>query len=161
MDSQQKLLEEKEAILNSTLQAKKVADEKVEEMNKSQLKRQLTHQKNMVLTSLNDQLKNEFIELKRTMGQIRAEFRRVSEEKGAAFAFVEKAKKLAEESAQLADDRKAANGLLQRNVTQLKTELTAFESQIDEFKKDKSVLLYNASKWEVIESQLQNEIVNL
>jgi hypothetical protein len=95
------------------------------------------------------------------MGQIRAEFRRVSEEKDAAFAFVEKEKKLAEESAQLADERKAANGLLQRNVTQLKTELTAFESQIDEFKKEKSVLLYNASKWEVIESQLQNEIVNL
>jgi hypothetical protein len=43
------------------------------------------------------------------MGQIRAEFRRVSEEKDAAFAFVEKAKKLAEESAQLADERKAAN----------------------------------------------------
>jgi hypothetical protein len=78
-------------------------------MHKSQLKRQLTHQKNLVLTSLNDQLKNEFIELKRTMGQIRAEFRRVSEEKDAAFAFVEKAKKLAEESAQLADERKAAN----------------------------------------------------
>jgi hypothetical protein len=39
LDSQQKLLEEKEAILNSTLQAKKVADEKVEEMHKSQLKR--------------------------------------------------------------------------------------------------------------------------
>jgi chromosome segregation ATPase len=95
------------------------------------------------------------------MGQIRAEFRRVSEEKDAAFAFVEKEKKLAEESAQLADERKAANGLLQRNVTQLKTELTAFESQIDEFKKEKSVLLYNASKWEVTESQLQNEIVNL
>jgi hypothetical protein len=83
------------------------------------------------------------------MGVIQAEFRRISEEKAAAFVFVEKAKKLAEESAQLADERKVANGLLQSNITQLKSELTAFESQIDELKKEKSVLLYNATTWKM------------
>ena len=46
-------------------------------------------------------------------------------------------------------------------VAQLKKELTAFESQIDELKKEKSVLLCNASTWEITEKLLRNEIVHL
>ncbi|XP_046443776.1 synaptonemal complex protein 1-like [Daphnia pulex] len=69
--------------------------------------------------------------------------------------------KLAEESAQLADERQVAVDLLQSNITQLKSELTAFESQIDELKKEKSVLLCNASTWDVTEKLLRNEIVHL
>ncbi len=74
---------------------------------------------------------------------------------------MEKVNKLAEESAQLADERKVAVDLLQSNITQLKSELTAFESQIDELKKEKSVLLCNASTWDVTEKLLRNEIVHL
>ncbi|EFX81836.1 hypothetical protein DAPPUDRAFT_102088 [Daphnia pulex] len=51
LNSKEKILDEKEATLNSTLQAKKVADEKVKEMHKSQLELELAHQKNWALTN--------------------------------------------------------------------------------------------------------------
>jgi chromosome segregation ATPase len=158
----QKILEERDAILNSTRQAKRVADKKVEDiLQKSKLELQLAYQKNLDLTSMNAHLQIESKELKRKREVMKAEFRRVTKEKDAAFVFVEKVNKLAEESAQLADERKVANGLLQTNITQLKSELTAFESQIDELKKEKSVLLCNASTWEITEKLLRNEIVHL
>jgi chromosome segregation ATPase len=158
----QKILEERDAILNSTRQAKRVADKKVEDiLQKSKLELQLAYQKNLDLTSMNAHLQIESKELKRKREVMKAEFRRVTKEKDAAFVFVEKVNKLAEESAQLADERKIANGLLQTNVTQLKTELTTSKSQINELKKEKTVLLYNASTWEATESELKIEIINL
>jgi chromosome segregation ATPase len=158
----QKILEERDAILNSTRQAKRVADKKVEDiLQKSKLELQLAYQKNLDLTSMNAHLQIESKELKRKREVMKAEFRRVTKEKDAAFVFVEKVNKLAEESAQLADERKIANGLLQTNVTQLKTELTTSKSQINEFKKEISVLLYNASTWGATESELKIEIIDL
>ncbi|EFX74571.1 hypothetical protein DAPPUDRAFT_324254 [Daphnia pulex] len=135
LNRKQKILEEKEVILNSTLQAKKVADEKVEEMHKSQLELKLAHQKNLVLTSLNDQLENELTDSKRTTEVIQAEFRRISEEKAAAFVFVEKVNKLAEESAQLADERQVAN--------EKETENKELISRNSDLESDKSLLELN------------------
>jgi hypothetical protein len=157
----QEILEERDAILNSTLQAKRVADKKVEEMHKSQLELQLAHQKNLDFTSMNAQLQIESTELKRKREVMKGEFRRVTKEKDAALVFEEKARKLAQEARKLAGEREIANGLLQLNLTQLKTELTTFKSQINELKKEKSVLLYNASKWEATKSELKIEIINL
>ncbi|EFX81834.1 hypothetical protein DAPPUDRAFT_241908 [Daphnia pulex] len=158
----QKILEERDATLEATLQAKKVADEKVEDiLQKSKLKLQLAHQKNLALTSMNAQLQIESKEFERKWEVMKAEFRRVTKEKDAALVLEEKAKKLAQEARKLAGEREIANGLLQLNVSQLKTELTTFKSQNNELKKEKSALLYNASTWEVSESQLRNEIVNL
>jgi len=159
LTSQQKMLEEKEATLESTLQDKKVADQKVEEIHKLQL--ELAQKKILALTSINEQLQTEFTEMKRTTEVIKTEFRHVSEERDAAYVFVEKATKVAKESAQLADERKFANDLLQSNIAQLQTQLTAFESQIDELKKEKAVQLYNSSTWGATESQLRNEMASL
>ncbi|XP_046635677.1 centrosomal protein of 128 kDa-like [Daphnia pulicaria] len=151
LNSKQKILEEKDVILESTLQDKKVAAQKDEEMHQSQLELQLAHQKN-----LNDQLENQLTELKRTMKQITAErgkFRFLYED--ATELSAEQARKLAEQTRQQAAD----NGLLLSEKTQLEKELAASLSEIDELKKEKSVLLCNAST--ATESRLRNEIVNL
>ncbi|EFX74580.1 hypothetical protein DAPPUDRAFT_251810 [Daphnia pulex] len=70
LNAKQKFLEEREAILESTLQAKKDANQKVEEIHKTKQEIQLAHQKNLRLTSINDQLQNELTELKRAMQEI-------------------------------------------------------------------------------------------
>ncbi|EFX70508.1 hypothetical protein DAPPUDRAFT_257001 [Daphnia pulex] len=154
LTSQQKISEEKETILESTIQDNKVAGRKVKEIHKLELEQ--AQQKNLALTSLNEQLQTEFNEMKRRTEVIEAELRHVSEARDAAYVFVEKATKLAEGSAQLADKRKVENDLLVSNITQLKAELTASESQIDELKKQKADQL-NAST----EFQLRNELANL
>ena len=77
LTSQQKMLEEKEATLESTLQDKKVADQKVEEIHKLQL--ELAQKKILALTSINEQLQTEFTEMKRTTEEIKTEFRHVSD----------------------------------------------------------------------------------
>jgi myosin heavy subunit len=142
--------------LESTLQDEKVAAQKGKEMHQSQLELQLAHQENLRLTNLNDQLENQLTELKRSMEEIRAErgkFRLLYED--ATFLSAEEARKLAEQTRQQAAD----NGLLLSDITKLKTELAASLSQIDELKKEKGVLLCNAST--ATESRLRNEIVNL
>jgi hypothetical protein len=154
LNTKQKILEEKEEILDSTLQDKKNAAQKGEEMHQAQLELQLAHQKN-----LNDQLENQSTELKNTMKQIRAEYRLISKERDATFLSTEQARKLAEQTRQLADEQAAVNGLLLSEKTQLEKELAASLSEIDELKKEKSVLLCNAST--ATESRLRNEIVNL
>ncbi len=161
LNSKQQLLEKTEATLESTLQAQKVAVQKDEDIHKSKLELKLVHQKNLVLTSLNDQLQNELNELKRIMGEIRAEFRLLSEARDGTSLSAEVARNLADEAIKLADERAAVNVLLQTNVTELKKQISAFKSQIDALKKEKSAQLYNASTWAATESQLQNEIVNL
>ncbi len=161
LNSKQQLLEKTEATLESTLQAHKVAVQKAEDIHKSKLELKLAHQKNLVLTNLNDQLQNELNELKRIMGEIRAEFRLLSEARDGTSLAAEDARNLADEARKLADERAAVNVLLQTNVTELKKQISAFKSQIDALKKEKSAQLYNASTWAANESQLQNEIVNL
>jgi hypothetical protein len=71
----------------------------------------------------------------------------------------EQDRQLAEQARQLADEQAAVNGLIQTNITELKKDLAASLSQIDELKKEKGVLLCNAST--ATESLLRNEIVNL
>ncbi|EFX68085.1 hypothetical protein DAPPUDRAFT_330402 [Daphnia pulex] len=156
LNTKQKILKEKEAILDSTLQDKKVAAQKGKEMHQSQLELQQAHQENLRLTNLNDQLENQLTELKRSMEEITAErgkFRLLYED--ATELSAEQARKLAEQTRQQAAD----NGLLLSDITKLKTELAASLSQIDELKKEKGVLLYNAST--TTESRLRNEIVHL
>jgi hypothetical protein len=156
LNTKQKIFEEKDVILESTLQDEKVAAQKGKEMHQSQLELQLAHQENLRLTNLNDQLENQLTELKRSMEEIRAErgkFRLLYED--ATFLSAEEARKLAEQTRQQAAD----NGLLLSDITKLKTELAASLSQIDELKKEKGVLLCNAST--ATESRLRNEIVNL
>jgi hypothetical protein len=154
LNSKQKVLEEKEATLESTQQANKFAAQKVEDIHNSKQELKLALEKNLVLTSLNNQLQDEITEMKRTMEQMRADFGRISEARDATFLSAEEAKKLA-------DDQADVNGLLQTTATQLKGEITEFESQINDLKKEKSVQLFNATTWAATESQLRNEIVNL
>jgi len=154
LNSKQKVLEEKEATLESTQKANKFAAQKVEDIHNSKQELKLALEKNLVLTSLNNQLQDEITEMKRTMEQMRADFGRISEARDATFLSAKEAKKLA-------DDQADVNGLLQTTATQLKGEITEFESQINDLKKEKSVQLFNASTWAATESQLRNEIVNL
>jgi hypothetical protein len=128
---QQKLLEEKEVTLELMLQEKKITDHMLEENHKQEL--------NFFLTELTE---------------MKAEKQQISEARDAAILS-------AEESRILAEERQVAIDLLQSNITQLKTELTASDSQIDELKKEKAVQLSNASTWADTESQLRNEIINL
>ena len=128
---QQKLLEEKEVTLELMLQEKKITDHMLEENHKQEL--------NFFLTELTE---------------MKAEKQQISEARDAAILS-------AEESRILAEERQVAIDLLQSNITQLKTELTASDSQIDELKKEKAVQLSNASTWADTELQLQNEVANL
>lgn len=126
LSSKQTTLEEKEATLDSTLQDKKLStirkSEKVEEIHKSKVELKLALQKSLALTSLERQLETELGELKRTTEQLIAENRHTSEARDAA---IMSAKEAEEELAGKTSEERVA--LFQCNVTQLKTELTAFE----------------------------------
>jgi Fe2+ transport system protein B len=115
-----------------------MADQRVEDIHKQDF--------NLFLTDLT--------EMKRTTEQLKGENQRISEARDAAILS-------AEESRILAEERQVAIDLLQSNITQLKTELTASDSQIDELKKEKAVQISNASTWADTELQLQNEVANL